>query len=447
MRKSLVLYILLLATLLLALAPVQAQDDVTEIRFMNWWDASREVLMLDLIARFEAENPDIRVINEVQPWDNRAELVSTAISSTTPPHIIMTNRQETFQFAGLGLIRPIDEFVAESGLDLSLFYDGEVGNQYWAGELYALPLPTAGGLTGMFFYNKDMLAAAGIDGPPATWQELEAAAQAINVGDAMGIDILGANSGSSAGDFITWLYTNNGRYVDDLGRVLMFNNAEGVETLEWMIRFTNDINGGIENITDFFQGADFTTSDHPWYRSEYAFNPINTSHFNHMNKVAPDFFAATDSWGVMMRPYNGNNPDAKTAGVVGYSSSGGWGYTIPVVHTPELQAAAYRFAEFLGASDQGGCVFLFAQGRPSPVRACNENPAYYDANPYWDVVLEGLSNDVAVQITPVQGQLHDILHARIEEAFYGVMSAEDALNAAAEEMQAILDEFWSGLDG
>ena len=252
----------------------------------------------------------------MQPWDNRAELVSTAISSTTPPHIIMTNRQETFQFAGLGLIRPIDEFVAESGLDLSLFYDGEVGNQYWAGELYALPLPTAGGLTGMFFYNKDMLAAAGIDGPPATWQELEAAAQAINVGDAMGIDILGATSGSSAGDFITWLYTNNGRYVDDLGRVLMFNNAEGVETLEWMIRFTNDINGGIENITDFFQGADFTTSDHPWYRSEFAFNPINTSHFNHMNKVAPDFFAATDSWGVMMRPYNGNNPDAKTAGVV-----------------------------------------------------------------------------------------------------------------------------------
>ena len=447
MRKALILQLLLLATLLLALAPAQAQDDVTEIRFMNWWDASREVLMLELIARFEAENPDIRVINEVQPWDNRAELVSTAISSTTPPHIIMTNRQETFKFAGLGLIRPIDDFVAESGLDLSVFYDGEVGNQYWAGELYALPLPTAGGLTGMFFYNKTMLAEAGFDAPPETWQELEAAAQAINVGDAMGLDVLGVSVGSDASQFINWLYTNNGRYVDDGGRTLMFNSPEGVETLEWMIRFTNDINGGVENMIDFHQGADFTAGDHPWYRDELAFNPINTSHFNHMRSNAPDFFAETDRWGVMMRPYNGDNMDAKTAGVVGYSSSGGWGYTIPVAHPPELQAAAYRFAEFLGASDQGGCVFLFAQGRPSPVRACNENPAYYDANPYWDVVLEGLSNDVAVSITPVQGQLHDILSARIEEAFFGVMSAEEALSLAAEEMQALLDEFWSDLDG
>jgi len=447
MRKSLYIHILVLAALLLAFAPAQAQDEVTEIRFMNWWDASREVLMLELIARFEAENPDIRVINEVQPWDNRAELVSTAIASTTPPHIIMTNRQETFKFAGLGLIRPIDEFVADAGLDLGVFYDGEIGNQYWAGELYALPLPTAGGLTGMFFYNKGMLAEAGMDAPPATWQELEAAAQAINVGDAMGIDVLGVTVGSDASQFINWLYTNNGRYVDDVGRVLMFNSPEGVETLEWMIRFTNDVNGGVENMIDFHQGADFTAGDHPWYRNELAFNAINTSHFNHMRANAPDFFADTDRWGVMMRPYNGDNPDAQTAGVVGYSSSGGWGYTIPVVHTPELQAAAYRFAEFLGASDQGGCIFLFAQGRPSPVRACNEDPAYYDANPYWDVVLEGLGNDVAVSITPVQGQLHDILNARIEEAFFGVLGAEDALNLAAEEMQGILDEFWSGLDG
>lgn len=153
MHKRLVVAALVLGTLLLALAPLQAQDDVIELRFMNWWDASREVLMLELIERFEAENPDIKIINEVQPWDNRSEPVSTAISSTTPPHIIMTNRMETFKFAGLGLIRPIDEFVAESGLDLGVFYAGEVGNQYWAGELYALPLPTAGGLTGMFFYN------------------------------------------------------------------------------------------------------------------------------------------------------------------------------------------------------------------------------------------------------------------------------------------------------
>jgi ABC-type glycerol-3-phosphate transport system substrate-binding protein len=149
----------------------------------------------------------------------------------------------------------------------------------------------------------------------------------------------------------------------------------------------------------------------------------------------------------MLRPYNGDNPDATHAGVVGYSPSGGWGYTIPAVHPPEVQEAAYKFAEFLGANELGGCVFVFEQSRPSPVKACNENPAYNETNPYWDIVLEGLSIDVAVPITPVQGQIADILNTKVQEAFFGVKTAEQALNEAAEEGQVLLDEFWSSLDG
>ena len=447
MKRSFSLLFLLAMVLALSLSSAVAQDDVIELRFMNWWDASREALMLDLIARFEEENPDIRVINEVQPWDNRNELVSTAISSSNPPSIIMTNRLETFQFAGLGLISPIDEYVETSGLDLDVFYEGELGNQYWQGQLYALPMPTAGGLTGMFFYNKEMLAEAGFDSPPETWQELRAVAEAITVGDALGIETLGVDVGTSGEAFVNWLYTNGGQFVSDDARTLEFNGPEGIETLEWMLSFTNDVNGGVENMTDFFQGVDFTAGDHPFYRNELAVMGINTSNFGHLNANDPEMYADTDRWGVMLRPYNGENPDATHAGVVGFSTSGGWGYTIPAVHPPEVKEAAYKFAEFLGASELGGCVFLFEQSRPSPVRSCNEDPAYYDANPYWDTVLEGLGTDVAVPITPVQGQIADILNTKVQEAFFGVKTAEQALNEAAEEGQAILDEFWSTVDG
>ncbi len=447
MKKSFSLLLLLVVVLALSLVPAAAQDDVIEIHFMNWWDASREPLMLDLIARFEAENPGIKVINEIQPWDNRNELVSTAISSSTPPSIIMTNRLETFQFAGLGLLTPIDDFIAQSGLDLSVFYEGEIGNQYFQGQLYALPMPTAGGLTGMYFYNKQMLAEAGFENPPQTWQELRAVAEAITIGDAAGVETLGVNVGTSGEEFVSWLYTNGGKFVSDDGRTLEFNSPHGIETLEWMLSFTNDVNGGVENMTDFFQGSDFTAGDHPFYTNELAIMGINTSNFGHLNANDPEMYADTDRWGVMLRPYNGDNPDAKHAGVVGYSPVGGWGYTIPTANSPEVIEAAYKFAEFLGSSPEGGCVFLFAQSRPSPVKSCNEDPAYYEANPYWDTVLEGLSIDVAVPITPVQGQIADILNAKIEEAFFGVLTAEDALNEAAAEGQAILDTYWSSVDG
>jgi len=447
MKRPFVLLVLLSVLLALSLSPALAQEDVIELHFMNWWDASREQLMLDLIARFEAENPGIKVINEVQPWDNRAELVSTAISSSNPPSIIMTNRMETFQFASLGLLAPIDQFVEESGLDLNVFYEGELGNQYWQGQLYALPMPTAGGLTGMFFYNKEMLAEAGFDAPPQTWQELRAIAEAITVADDLGVEVLGVDVGTNGESFVNWLYTNGGKFVSDDGRTLEFNSPQGIETLQWMIDFTNEVNGGIENMTDFFQGQDFTAGDHPFYRSEQAIMSINTSNFGHLQANDPEMYADTDRWGVMLRPYNGDNPDATHAGVVGYSPVGGWGYTIPTANPPEVQAAAYKFAEFIGAHELGGCVFLFEQSRPSPVKSCNENEAYYETNPYWDTVLEGLAIDVAVPITPVQAQIADILNAKVQEAFFGVLTPEQALNEAAEEGQVILDGFWSSLDG
>ena len=445
-RLALALGILLSLGLLPAAA--QCDGEVIELEFMNWWGAAREALMDTLIGHFEAENPCIKVINQVQPWDNRAELLATAAASSNPPGIIMSTRPETYQFAMSGLIIPIDAFVEAEGTDISVFYEGEVGLQYWNGELYGLPMPTAGGISPIIFYNKDMLRDAGYDPetPPATWQEVQEIAEALTVADPLGVETMVMTTGVGDDEFVFWLYTNNGQYVSDDGRTLLFNSPEGVETLEWMINFTNDVNGGVENIIDFFQDVAFSQGDHPFYDNQLVFMHVNTSAFGHYNVNAPESYANTDHWGVMLRPYNGDNPDATHKGVTGYNFSGGWAYTIPAAHPPEKQAAAYKFAEFIGVHELGGCAFLFAQSRPSPVKACNENPAYYEINPYWDIVREGLGVDTPVQIVPVQGQLAEILHNEVEAAFYGAKSAEDALNDAHADMQALLDEFWAEFD-
>jgi ABC-type glycerol-3-phosphate transport system substrate-binding protein len=445
------LAIAVMMLLSLGLVPTLAADcegDVIELEFMNWWGAAREALMDTLIDHFEAENPCIRIINQVQPWDNRAELLATAAASSNPPGIIMSTRPETFQFAATGLIIPIDAFVESEGTDISVFHEGEIGLQYWQGELYGLPMPSAGASTGMFFYNKKMLREHGFDpeAPPETWQELVEMSAAITVADPMGIDVLGAPLSGGDANFVNWLYTNNGKYATDDGRTLTYHSPEGIETLEWMINFVNNINGGTENIADFFQDTDFSQGDHPWYENKQAFLHINTSFFGHYNVNDPEGYADASHWGTMLRPFNGDNPDAHSAGTTGYNYSGAWAYTIPAVHPPEKQEAAFKFAEFIGVHPLGGCAFLFRQSRPSPVKECNENPAYYDVNPYWSVVLEGLALDTPVQITPVQGQLAEILSNNIAEAYHGVKSPEDALIDAHAEMQELLDEFWAEFD-
>lgn len=424
-----------------------AESGVVTVEFMNWWGGEREPLMDQVIANFEKENPDIKVVNLVQPWDGRSELVSTAIASSSPPGLIMTTRAETYKFANEGLIIPITPYVEAAGLNVDkIFYEGEINNQRWNGELYSFPLPTAGGNSGQYLYNKEMFREAELDpeSPPQTWQELEDASRAMTVLSDTGIDIMGADvaqAGIQLGpDFVQWLVTNNGKFVSDDGKQLLFNSPEGVEALEWMLTFTNEINGGIENITDFWQGTSDTSADFPFYTDKTATWFTNVSGFGHLKEWDPEMWNDTEMWGVALRPHNGENPDAESHGVTGLSFS--WGYVIPKNADPAVQDAAYKFLEYLGTQKDGGCYFLLEQGRPSPVKECNGDPAYYDANPYWDVVLASMNSDVSVPITPVQSEINDVLNQAVEEVMYGVKTPQEALDEAAEKGQAILDKFW-----
>lgn len=392
--KSKLFAMLLTVVVVAGLAgPIAAQDDVlypcaggedVTINFMNWWGASREDLMNDVIANFNEVCPNITVVNAVQAWDNRAEVVATAAASSNPPNLIMTTRVETYQFASQGLIEPITDYVAASGIDPeAIFYPGEIGNQYFDGVLYTRPLPTAGGISGLMLVNKTMLREAGLDldNPPMTWQEVEAASEVITETDPFGLVKLGAHileNDATELDlaFAYWLYTNNGQLVSDDGRTVMFNSAEGVETLEWMVSFVNEYSGGVEAVREFMAGRpDLTTADAPIYIEELAMAFPNVSGFGHIQNTDPEMWEDTETWSMVLRPYNGTNPEATYAGVSGLAFS--WGYVIPVNQSDLEKAAAYAFLKFLTTAEDGACYFMFAQGRPSPVRACNDNPAYY----------------------------------------------------------------------
>ena len=152
----------------------------------------------------------------------------------------------------------------------------------------------------------------------------------------------------------------------------------------------------------------------------------------------------TARWGVGLRPYNSENPDAVSAGVSGLAYS--WGYVVPAALSDDVKAAAVKWVEFLTMDPEGGCKFVLEQQRPSPVRTCNENPAYSDLNPYWDTVLEAFSHEVSATITPVQSQITDIVNQNIQAALLGTKTAEQALSDAADASQPLLDEYWASVD-
>lgn len=421
---------------------VMTEGEAVDIRFWNHWLAARVELIDKMIADFEAENPDIAVENLGQPWERRQENMFTALASNDPPEVVMATRSEILKLADDGLIVPITDMVEALGLDLEVFYPGEIGNMYWDGELYSMPMPTGGGITGIVLINADMYEEAGLEPvPPTSWAELEEQAQALTVLDDRGIVELGANvigsgSGGNAGAFFAWLYTNNGAiYSDDLQSVA-FNSPEGIETLQWMVDFTNEINGGVQNVYDFFVTGQEANATEPWYNDIQAINFPNVSIFFHIQTIKPELNYVTG-----LRPYNADNPDAASHGISGEAF--GWGYVIPSGVPEEKQEAALKWIKKITYDEDGAGWFMMEQGRPSPIRAVNENPMYYEVNPEWDVVLESLENDVSVPLFPDHTRVRDIVDQAVEAALFGEMTPEEALNDAAEQAQAILDEYWS----
>ncbi|GAB4513523.1 MAG: hypothetical protein Kow0047_25200 [Anaerolineae bacterium] len=420
-------------------APVAAQP--VEIRFWNVWGAAREELMNQIIARFEEENPGIKVKNLVQPFERRAENLFTALASADPPEVLMATRAEILKFADDGLIIPITDFVTQHGLDLDRFYPSEIGNFWWKGELYSMPMPTGGGITCLELVNLDMFEAAGKDPViPKTWTELEQVARDFTERDERGILKIGANPGTDVSSFFAWLYCNNGQiYTDDL-KGTAFDSEEGIATLDWMVRFTNEINGGVENVTDFFAGPGEATEAQPWYNDKQLINFPNVSIFFHMRTYKPDM-----KWDMDVRPYNDGNPQAKSQGLSGETFA--WGYVIPKAVPPEKREAAFKWVKKITYDVDGGGWFMLQQGRPSPIREVNEDPSYYEVNPHWDKVLKALETDVSVQILPVHTRVRDIVNQGVQAAMFGDMTPAEALRQAAEQAQAVIDEYWSTQQG
>lgn len=426
--------------------PTPAPAKKVKIEFMNWWGAQRRPLMDSVITEFMKVNPNIEVVNQETPWDNRDQVAATTMASNTPPAVMMSTRIETLKYAKQGLIVPITAYVEAAKLDVDkLFYPGEIANQRWNNQLWTLPMPTGGGNSCFYLWDKAAFKSAGLDPekPPATWQDLETVSKAITKKKGTAVDVMGCDLGSSFPSFVYMLICNNGHFASNDAKKITVNSAEGVETLEWMVNFTDTINGGITNVTDFFQGrSDGTVKDFPFHKGLLGVWWVNVSAFSHVKTNTPEKYADSKLWGCALRPYNGKNSAAKTRGETGLAFA--WGQVIPKAAPKDQQDAGYKFVEFLSTNDKGVCSFLFAQDRPAPLKSCNDNPDYKKNNPYWDVVMKGLETDFSSPVTPVQAEINTIMTESLQKAFFGQLKAKAALDEATNRAQPILDKYWSG---
>lgn len=124
--------------------------------------------MLALVRRFNHENPGVKVIMQRMDWGTYYNKLFVAGLGGRSPEVFVVHTDSLQRFVGSGLVRPVDDAVADAGVDV-----GDIDNNVWSavehgGRHYAVPLDIH--LLGMY-YNRRLFAAAGIDRPPTNRAE------------------------------------------------------------------------------------------------------------------------------------------------------------------------------------------------------------------------------------------------------------------------------------
>lgn len=129
-----------------------------------------------MVDKFNEEfKGKIKIEMQVMPGGEYYEKIVTAVASGKAPDVGIMHLDNVAKFASKNVIAPMDDRVAQLGLE-----EGDFSPSVWRagtyqGKRYAVPLDVH---PLVLYYNKDLLKAAGFENPPANWDEFVKMAKA-----------------------------------------------------------------------------------------------------------------------------------------------------------------------------------------------------------------------------------------------------------------------------
>lgn len=153
---------------LLVFASVGVASARTTIEFWTMSLMDFSDFIQDMIARYEAENPGVKVIWKDIPHTTLREQFLAAAAAGEVPDVVNFPAAWTVAMAQRGVLYSVDDLIAPE--DLDLYFEGILNSTLWNGKRWALPWYVT---PDMLFANKEIWERAGlsVENPPATWDD------------------------------------------------------------------------------------------------------------------------------------------------------------------------------------------------------------------------------------------------------------------------------------
>jgi multiple sugar transport system substrate-binding protein/sn-glycerol 3-phosphate transport system substrate-binding protein len=154
-----------------------APIDATQAVFWDRQTTETAALLRSLVAEFNAGREGIPVaVERAGGYSEIFRKVSASIQARRLPAMAVSYESMTAEYAASGAVAPLDALVQDpatgfSPAELEDFFPAVLASnrfEQFGGQLYSFPFAKS---VLMLYYNKRVLAAAGIAAPPETWVE------------------------------------------------------------------------------------------------------------------------------------------------------------------------------------------------------------------------------------------------------------------------------------
>jgi sn-glycerol 3-phosphate transport system substrate-binding protein len=198
-----------------------------EITYWSVHPANSKAVEEELIKRFQAANPQIKVKLETA-GANYAEVsqkFNAGLASKQIPDVVMLSDVWWFKYFLAGTIEPMDALIKELKVETSDYQDTLLKDYQFDGKQWGIPFARS---TPLFYYNKDKWAAAGLpDRGPKTWDEMDEWGAKLQASAGSGEYAFTHVKGDS---YIAWTFQGiiwqfGGRYSDEKFKMLLDSQA------------------------------------------------------------------------------------------------------------------------------------------------------------------------------------------------------------------------------
>lgn len=422
------------ASLMLALIMVvsvcafASAEGRVEVEFWYGLGGATGEIVQKTIEEFNAMQDKYTIIGVTKgSYTETFQEIQAPIAAGNPPALTILEYSQVSKLAAKNVLEDLTPYIANSDYNKDDIVPAFFNQGVFGDKVYALPLQ---GTTQVFYYNKNLFTAAGIENPDellSSWEgTLEASKKLVQAG------YMGWEPMWGRYNLIDIAYANGGKLLSEDGRTVLINSPEWIEAWQFI---RDAIADGYMSIHSGGQGWEY------WYST---IDDVMLGKAGGYTGSAGDQGDLDFSYIVAhTQPEKGLN-DKGGAAVVEATQM-----VILNGASAEAKQGAFDFLNYLTNTAHTAHWSLTTGYIAVRISAQNDPDyaAYAKENPQILVPLnQAATIGAAYVLDPTGNEIYDALNTACDLIEIEGVDAEEALGDAAKEAQKALDKYWKSVD-